>query len=153
MDDVNGKCCAFKQVQYFKSLDIFILHKEETFFIFLLPVFWYVYENPRLLKGSFKWVYADFVKLKCTHFFFRKKGCNPFSSLFRWIQVQRFQTTPKLIHNSISQWLDIKIFTLYKTIAIFLRRKWWIFLFYFHLEIVFFGFFSVEEFDNLKSLQ
>lgn len=95
----------------------------------------------RLLKGSFKWVYADFVKLKCTHFFFRKKGCNPFSSLFRWIQVQRFQTTPKLIHNSISQWLDIKIFTLYKTIAIFLRRKWWIFLFYFHLEIVFFGVF------------
>lgn len=78
MYDVNEKCYAFKQVQYFKSLDIVILHKEETFFIFLLPVFRYVYENPRLLKGSFKWVYADFVKLKCTHLFWNKKGCNPF---------------------------------------------------------------------------
>lgn len=32
-------------------------------------------------------------------------------------------------------------------------KKMMNFLFYFHLEIVFFGFFSVEEFDNLKSLQ
>lgn len=39
MDDVNGKFCAFKQVQYFKKLDIFILHKEETFFIFYFLYF------------------------------------------------------------------------------------------------------------------
>lgn len=129
MYDVNEKCYAFKQVQYFKSLDIFILHKEETFFIFLLPVFWYVYENPRLLKGSFKWVYADFVKLKCTQLFWKKRDVNTSTAI---------PDNSKFIHNSISKWLDIKIFTLCKTIAIFLRRKWWIFLFYFHLEIVFF---------------
>lgn len=39
MYDVNEKCYAFKQVQYFKSLDIFILHKEETFFIFYFLYF------------------------------------------------------------------------------------------------------------------